>query len=256
MVLVNLAWQWSSLPALPSKTPTDFREVYRVLKRPQVAIGMLAVSLTFSSAFATFTYLRTFLESITRVNVSQLSLMLLGLGAAGFLGTYLAGRLLARRLRVLLWILPLTLALVTAGLLLFGRNIVGVALLIVAWGAINSAIPVAWSAWLAKEISDKPESGGGLMVAAIQLSIMLGAAIGGWLLDHWSIFATFSGGLLFLLGAAAIVSKGESLLNESHTLLSPAHRDITRPSANQPPVQPSHLVMFAGCPRRGQGGVE
>jgi predicted MFS family arabinose efflux permease len=222
VVLANLVWQWSCLPALPPKTPSDMRDVYRVLKRPHVTIGMLAVSLTFSGAFATFTYLRPFLESITRVNVSQLSLLLLGLGTAGFLGTYIAGRLLARRLRVLLWVLPLTLAAVTAGLLLLGRNMVGTALLMVAWGAINSAIPVAWSAWLAKEISDKPESGGGLMVAAIQLSIMLGAAIGGWLLDHWSIYATFTGGVLFLLGAAAIVSKGASLPTVSRTITEPS----------------------------------
>jgi hypothetical protein len=36
-----------------------------------------------------------------------------------------------------------------------------------AWGALNSAIPVCWSTWLTKGISDEPESGGGLMVGAI-----------------------------------------------------------------------------------------
>ena len=157
---------------------------------------MGGVSLTFAGAFATFTYLRPFLESVTRVNVTQLSLLLLGLGDSGFIGTYVAGHLLTRRLRSLLWMLPLALAVVTAGLLLSGKNIVGVASLMIAWGAINSAIPVAWSAWLAKEISDEPESGGGLLVAVIQLSIMLGAALGGWWLDHWSIHATFIGGVI------------------------------------------------------------
>lgn len=170
---------------------------------------MLGVSLTFAGAFATFTYLRPFLESVTRVDITQLSLLLLGLGAAGFVGTYAVGRLLSRRLHALLWMLPIALAATTAALLLAGQSIPAVAGLMIAWGAINSAIPVAWSAWLAKEISDQPESGGGLMVAAIQLSIMLGAAIGGWLLDHWSISATFMGGVVFLSGAAVIVSHGD-----------------------------------------------
>ena len=211
LVVVNVLWQWSSLPSLPSTRPTPVSDVFRLLKRPQVALGMGGVSLTFAGAFATFTYLRPFLESVTRVNVTQLSLLLLGLGAAGFIGTYAAGHLLTRRLRSLLWMLPLALAVVTAGLLLSGRNIVGVAFLMIAWGAINSAIPVAWSAWLAKEISDEPESGGGLLVAVIQLSIMLGAALGGWWLDHWSIHATFIGGVILLAGAAAIASKGDFL---------------------------------------------
>jgi predicted MFS family arabinose efflux permease len=209
LVVVNLIWQWSSLPSLPSTTPTSVTDVFRLLKRPRVAIGMSGVSLTFAGAFATFTYLRPFLESVTQVNVTQLSLLLLGLGAAGFVGTYAAGRLLTRHLHALLWKLPFALAAVTVVLLLAGRNVPAVASLMIAWGAINSAIPVAWSAWLAKEVSDEPESGGGLMVAVIQLAIMLGAALGGWLLDHGSISATFVGGAVFLSCAAAIVKNGE-----------------------------------------------
>jgi predicted MFS family arabinose efflux permease len=208
LVVVNLVWQWSSLPSLPSKTSTPVSHVFRLLKRRQVALGMVGVSLTFAGAFATFTYFRPFLESVTRVDVTQLSLLLLGLGMAGFIGTYAAGRMVTRRLHRLLLVLPIVLAGATLGLLIAGRNVATVAALMIAWGAINAAIPVAWSAWLAREISDEPENGGGLMVASIQLSIMLGAALGGWLLDHWSIAATFVGGMVLLFGAAATVSKG------------------------------------------------
>jgi predicted MFS family arabinose efflux permease len=207
LVAVNLVWQWSSLPALPSKTSTPVSNLFRLLKRPKVATGMIGVSLTFAGAFATFTYLRPFLESVTHVDITPLSLLLLGLGAAGFIGTYAAGRLLTRRLHSLLWQLPVALAAVTVALVITGRNISAVAALMILWGAINSAIPVAWSAWLAKEISDEPESGGGLMVAVIQLSIMLGAAIGGWWLDHWSISATFIFGVALLFSAAAVVGR-------------------------------------------------
>ena len=205
LVIINLAWQWSSLPTLPSSAPAPLSKVFRLLKRPKVAFAMVGVSLTFAGAFAMFTYLRPFLESVTRVSVKELSLLLLGLGAAGFLGTYAAGRLLTRRLQFLLWMLPVALAVVTIGLFITGRSVSIVAPLLIAWGAINSAIPVAWSAWLAKEITDEPESGGGLMVAAIQLSIMLGAALGGWLLDHWSISATFLASVALLACAAVTV---------------------------------------------------
>jgi predicted MFS family arabinose efflux permease len=47
--------------------------------------------------------------------------------------------------------------------------------MMVVWGTLNSAIPVAWSTWLSKGIRDEPESGGGLMLGTIQLAIMLGA---------------------------------------------------------------------------------
>jgi MFS family permease len=85
IVLVNLIWQWMSLPAMPPRTANPVGKLFGLLKRRNVAFAMLAVMLTFAGAFATFTYLRPFLETYTRVNVPQLSLLLLGLGLAGFI---------------------------------------------------------------------------------------------------------------------------------------------------------------------------
>ena len=50
--------------------------------------GMLAVAVFFMGQFALFTYLRPFLETVARVDVSTLSVILLILGGAGLLGTY------------------------------------------------------------------------------------------------------------------------------------------------------------------------
>lgn len=72
-------------------------------------------------------------------------------------------------------------------------------------------LPVAWAAWLTKGIRDEPESGGGLMVGAIQLAIMLGAAFGGLLLDHLSVAATFLGGTVLLVFSSLTVGKGDRL---------------------------------------------
>ena len=130
---------------------------------------------------------------------------------AGFVGTSGASTFAGRHLYLLLGGLPVALAAVTLGLLAGQHSIWAVAVAMVAWGAINSAIPVAWSTWLTRGIGDEPESGGGLMVAAIQLSIMLGAAFGGYLLDHISVAATFVGGASLLLLSAAVVGNGKRL---------------------------------------------
>ena len=78
-------------------------------------------------------------------------------------------------------------------------------------GCVNSAIPVCWSTWLATGISDEPESGGGLLIAGIQLSIMLGAAFGGLLLDHIAVGATLVGGTVMLVLAALTIGNGDRL---------------------------------------------
>ena len=59
---------------------------------------MAAVALFFMGQFALFTYLRPFLETVTLVNVSGLSLLLLAMGVSGLLGTLLIGSVLRTRL--------------------------------------------------------------------------------------------------------------------------------------------------------------
>ena len=215
-VVANLVWQWISLPSMPPQAANPAGKVLGLLKRPNVAFGMAGVMLSFAGAFATFTYLRPFLEAYTGVTVPQLSMLLLGLGAAGFLGTYAATVMLGSHLYGLLRWLPLALGAVTLALLAVGHVFWAVALALVAWGALNAAIPVAWSTWLSKGIADEPESGGGLLVAAIQLAIMLGAALGGVLLDHLSITATLIGGAL-MLGISSIIVGGGGRLKPRGT---------------------------------------
>src|SRR5215207_11410542 len=96
-------------------------------------------------------------------------------------------------------------------MLAVGHMLWPVGVMMIAWGTLNSAIPVAWSTWLTKGIADEPESGGGLVVAAIQLSIMLGGSFGGLLLDAVSVGAAFTGGALLLFAAASVVGGGSRI---------------------------------------------
>jgi predicted MFS family arabinose efflux permease len=214
LTLATLAWQWVSLPSMPQHAATPVSKVLGLLKRRNVAFAMVGVMLTFGGAFATFTYFRPFLETYTHATLSELSLLLLGLGAAGFVGTYAATALLEHHLYRLLRGLPLALGAVTVAMLAAGHTLWAVAVTMIAWGSLNSAVPVSWSNWLAQAIRDEPEAGGGLMVAAIQLAIMLGAAFGGLLLDHFSIAATFAGGTALLVLASLAIGSGRRLRPE------------------------------------------
>lgn len=211
ITLANLIWQWISLPTMTPEAPNPVGKLIALLKRKNVAFAMLGVMFTFAGAFAAFTYLRPFLEIYTRVSVPQLSLLLLGLGGAGFIGTYGASALLGKHLYSLLSGLPAVLGTVTLAIVALRHEMWPVGLMLVLWGTLNSAIPVCWSTWLSKGISDEPESGGGLMVGAIQLSIMTGGALGGLLLDHFSAAATFIGGAILLAIGSLIVGNGHRL---------------------------------------------
>ncbi|MEA9489174.1 MFS transporter [Xanthomonas campestris] len=211
LVALTIAWQWRSLPSLPAQGGTSLGSIAALLKRRYVARAMLAIMLGFAGAFSAFTYFRPFLENAAHVDVSHLSLLLLGLGLAGFAGTYAATALLPKRLFSLLTVVPVALGVATLAMLLTSHLLWGVAIAMIAWGTLNSALPVAWSTWLSRCIKDAPEAGGGLMVAAIQLAIMLGGALGGVLLDHVSIAATFIGASVLLLAASLVAGNGARL---------------------------------------------
>lgn len=212
LVAINLIWHLVALPSLPSRDRQDFGAMGALLRRPYFLRGLTAAMLSWGSAFTMFTYLRPFLERVTGAGIGLLSALLLVLGAAGFVGTWASGRFIRDEIASLLKWPALIMGGATLGLLLLGRAWPVAAVLLAVWGAMNTAMSVIWMTWMSRNAEDAPEAAGGLMVAAIQTSILLGAAIGGWLLDGLSIQATFVGSLLLALAALALIGDGRRLL--------------------------------------------
>ena len=203
VALIAFVWQSVSLPSMPTPArPAGSSNVLRLLKNPVVAMGMLAVSTFFMGQFILFTYLRPFLETVTHVDVPTLSLVLLTMGVAGFIGTTVIGRFLQWDFYRTLIGIPILLAAIAVALTLFGSQVALVAALQGLWGLVATAAPVGWWSWLAKTLPQDAEAGGGLMVAAIQLAIALGSSIGGLLFDTSGYHGTFVASAFVLLIAA------------------------------------------------------
>ncbi len=208
LAALTLGWLYVSLPSMRSERGPGSGSVFRVLRRRQVPYGMLAVTLFFLGQFALYTYLRPFLETVTRVDVTTLSLILLVTGVAGLLGTYLISVLLRSRLYSVLIALPLAMAAVAVALTVFGGSPVAVTVLLAAWGLVGTAAPVGWWTWLSKVLPDDAEAGGGLMVAVIQLAIACGATAGGLLYDSSGYRSTFAASAAALCVSALLAVMG------------------------------------------------
>lgn len=207
--VLTVAWQYLTLPALPAAMATPRTlAVFGVLRRPPVAIGMLAVAALFAGRFAIFTYLRPFLETVTRVSPSTLSLFLLLIGVAGLAGSILIVGMLTRRLRLTLVGPPIAMAALAIALIVLGASPLLTAGVLTLWGLISTPSSAAWWTWLSKTMPENAEAGGGLMVAVIQLAITLGAALGGLLVDTSGYAAAFLAGAAILLGSAALTFLG------------------------------------------------
>ncbi|WP_186075270.1 MFS transporter [Burkholderia gladioli] len=210
-----LAAQFATLPSMAPSGTTRLRTLLDVLRRPTVGIGMFAVTLVFTGHFAFFTYLRPFLEDVAGVGVNALSAILLGYGVANFLFTPVAGRALERGLRPMMIAMPALMVVLGAALALFGKLTALDAVLVALWGAAFGGVPVAWSTWVTRVVPDEAESAGGLIVAAIQLAISLGAAAGGVVFDTNGATGVFVAAAVVLVVAVTTIVAGVPVRGES-----------------------------------------
>jgi predicted MFS family arabinose efflux permease len=205
VALLAFIWQWISLPSMKvEERAAGSGNVFRLLDNSLVAFGMAAVSIFFMGQFTLFTYLRPFLETVTRVDVSTLSLILLTLGVTGFIGTTLIGASLKKSFYGTLIAIPLVMAAIGVALIVFGGGVGAVVALLGVWGLVATAAPVGWWTWVARTMPDDAEAGGGLMVAVVQLAIGLGSTVGGLLFDTQGYRSTFGASAALLLLAAVL----------------------------------------------------
>lgn len=120
LAAIAFIWQYFNLPSMPPDRKSRPSSSFGVLRRKRVPVGMLAIALLFMGQFALFTFLRPFLERVTQVSVSTLSLLLPIMGVAGFLGSSLIGFVVKGRLTVTLIATPAIMAAVAVMLILWG----------------------------------------------------------------------------------------------------------------------------------------
>lgn len=173
-----------TLPVMRSTGGGAAVGVLATIRQPGMALGMVGVVLLFGGTQTFSTYVRPFLERIADMGTGEVSFALLLFGAASLAGTTAAAPLLRRGVREVLAGSAALGAASIAGLLVLGSSAIITLALVAAWGFAFGLIGVGWSTWITRAFPTSAESSGGLLVASIQGSMMLGAAIGGSLIDR------------------------------------------------------------------------
>lgn len=221
IAVLAIIWLSISLPSMPPKLSMSQNRqhiftIFTLFKRRVITLGMLAVGFFFMGQFTLFTYVRPFLETVTKMDISMVTLVLLIMGIAGFMGTLLVGSLLKYGLYQTLAAIPLLMTVIALLLIFWGYSLVVVIVLLGIWGLIATAAPVGWWGWVPRIFPNNAEAGGGLMVAVIQLSIALGSTVGGLLFDISGYQSAFAVSAFFLVIAAILVKFAAKAEGEVH----------------------------------------
>lgn len=198
--------QFMTLPSLPPRGRASLRTLIDLINRPGMKFGLFSLVIIITGHFALFTYVRPFLENVTGVATAGVSGVLLGFGIANFIGTHLAGSLIAKSLRMTIALMPLIMGLATLGMVMINGALNPTIVLVAIWGAAFGGVPVAWSTWITRTVPDEAESGGGLVVAGFQTAIASGAVLGGLLVDFTGAMGVFAVGGTVLIVASIVVT--------------------------------------------------
>lgn len=193
------------LPRLPAQSSAGLSALRGVLSIRMTKIGLVAILLIFIGQFSAYTYLSPYLINIAGTTPAVLSMILLGFGAAGFLGNLLGGWAITKSIP---WTVIFTTLLMGLPMLLLATAPASPAVMIfvvMIWGLGFGLLPIAMQSWLFSMAPDRLEAMGAIFVSTAQVSIGMGALIGGVAVDHFGVLTTLAlGGALAVLATLVI----------------------------------------------------
>ncbi|MEU1090066.1 MFS transporter [Streptomyces sp. NPDC005576] len=171
------------VPRLEPRTVVRLADLPRLLKDRNLRIATLVTTAMVIGHFAAYTYVAPFLEQDAGIPARWVSVLLLLYGVAGVVGNFGGGAAAARALRTTTLSCVLLLAAAVVLLVVNGGWHPGTVILLLVWGIAYTALPVCLQTLVFASAPQAPEAATSLYICAFNISIALGALIGGWFVD-------------------------------------------------------------------------
>ena len=115
------------------------------------------------------------------------------------------GKLIAKRDKATLLIFQLVCAAVFLGIYLLSDYLIPVLILILVFGILDGMGYNLIQYIEASVLPNSPELANSIFLSVLNGGIAIGIAIGGFMVDGWGVMSIFSGGIVFLLVAFAVL---------------------------------------------------
>ncbi|MWV46675.1 MFS transporter [Paenibacillus sp. HJL G12] len=177
-----------SIPRMKGDKPIPLIKQFALLKRPQVAVALGITFFWLGGYSLAYTYISPFLLEVTHLNDSLLSAALLVFGIASLIGSKAGGYSADKRGITFTLASGMLIHIISLILLSFaGHSVAAVFAILILWSF------AAWSSGPTQQfnlVSLAPESSGvmlSLNQSTMQLSMAVGAGIGGLIVGHVSL---------------------------------------------------------------------
>jgi predicted MFS family arabinose efflux permease len=206
------------VPSMPVEHRLSYGSQLSVLKKPMVWVSILVVILMNGAVFGVFNYLAEYLERVTAMPLSMISVILFVYGAMNILGSMLAGELLSRNaFRTICFFIVALFGIYV--LLFFGGHFwIPMMILTILWGILGGINANVTQYWISHAVPKFPDFANGLFLTSANLGTTLGTAIGGFFItDLGTPYVVFVG-LLFIALAGLVFFAQSSCLVEKNSV--------------------------------------
>lgn len=197
----------------------NVRAELRILRKPQVMLGMLSTVLGASAMFTLYTYVAPMLMQFIDASDSMITLMLVIIGVGFSIGNYLGGRFADRTLYGTLFVFFGMLALSMVIFPMIGTTAIGAGLGLALWSIFSFGIVPPLQILVMKAAVGAQALASSVNVGAFNLGNAIGAAIGASVLSFGYSYSTVSymGTLVALLGIVVLWLKVRQNLRKEST---------------------------------------
>lgn len=191
------------LPRVPAAPSAGLNVLVDTLRRPGVTLGLAGHVLVVLGHFVAYTYIRLGLERVEGIDAGTVIVLLALFGVGGLVGNVVVGAVIDRSFTHFAVGAPVAIAAAVAGVLLLPGSVVAIAAAVLVWGFFFASWLIIANVWVGRQLSDRLEAGGSLVVLGFQIAIVLAAGLGGLLVDGLGVSANYLVGAgLLLVGAA------------------------------------------------------
>jgi len=203
---VALGAQIWMLPSVPSETALRFSSLTRFIQQPAARKSLLMVTLIFAAHFGTYTYVAPLMRQ-ANIASSNITWVLLGYGVTGFIANFVASHFIAQHLRGSLQVAKILLLIPLLALPWLLASPSTTIALILLWGVAWGALPLCLNTWHRQETGADAEASAGMFTFTVNTAIALGAALGGVIVDHSGLSATFQTGAAVVLLSIVLLTR-------------------------------------------------
>jgi len=176
------------VPSMPGNSEKSAESQLHVLKDTRLWLNLVSTVLTLAAMFSSYSYLAAYLENISNMNGTQISIMLLLFGGMGILGNWLMGIALGKNVILTSRFFFILLIAVQILAYYFGTIFIPMVIIVSLWGMIHTGGFLVPNIRTTQSVPHNAlEFVNSLLTSCYNIGISLGAFLGGIIIAKFGV---------------------------------------------------------------------